>query len=82
MSNDLVKVLYLAGPTRSGSTILSNILGEIDGFFNAGQIFELWDKGLAENGLCGCGQQLTTCEIWSTVFKKAFTNAKRIDVKK
>ena len=31
-----VKVLFILGASRSGSTILGNILGQIDGFFSAG----------------------------------------------
>ena len=42
---DKIKVLYIAGPSRSGSTFLSSILGEIQGIFNAGEVIDVWDKG-------------------------------------
>lgn len=54
MMNEKIKVLYLAGWSRSGSTILSNILGEINGFFSTGEITYIWQRGLIINKLCGC----------------------------
>lgn len=80
MKPSQVKVLYIAGPTRSGSTILSNILGEVNGFFNAGELIDIWDKGLASNGLCGCGVRMRQCEVWSAVVDKAFNGEEQISV--
>jgi hypothetical protein len=37
MEKQTVKILYIAGATRSGSTLLSRLLGEIDGFINVGE---------------------------------------------
>jgi len=62
-----VKILYIAGPTRSGSTLLSNILGEIEGFFNGGELIDFWEKGMAGNGVCGCGAPIRACDIWAGV---------------
>jgi LPS sulfotransferase NodH len=66
-NNTPIKVLYIAGPTRSGSTILSNILGEIDGFFNAGEVIEAWDRG--REWKCSCGEDTKDCKIWSKIFQ-------------
>ncbi len=33
MQSNKIKVLYIAGYSFSGSTILANVLGEIEGFF-------------------------------------------------
>lgn len=62
-----VKVLYIAGFGRSGSTILDNLLGGVDGFFSAGELCYMWDHNLRENGLCGCGRPLAECEVWGKV---------------
>jgi len=35
------RVLYIAGWGRSGSTILDNVLGQVDGFFSAGELMFL-----------------------------------------
>ncbi|HDO25996.1 MAG TPA: sulfotransferase, partial [Nitrospirae bacterium] len=74
MNENRIKVLYIAGMSRSGSTILGNILGEIDGFFNAGELIDIWDRGLASDGKCGCGMKISKCEVWRTVLDKAFGN--------
>ncbi len=82
MNESRIKVLYIAGMSRSGSTILSNILGEIEGFFNAGELIDIWDRGLASDGECGCGMKISKCEIWRAVLDKAFGNQSRIDIQK
>lgn len=61
-----IKVLYIAGPTRSGSTIISNILGQIDGFFHAGEVIEAWDRGRIWK--CSCGAFPDVCPVWSKIF--------------
>lgn len=66
------KVLYIAGWGRSGTTILDNILGEIDGFFSAGEVTYLWSRGLLRGFRCGCGAPLRDCEIWGRVLEYPF----------
>ncbi len=80
MNENRIKVLYIAGMSRSGSTILSNILGEIDGFFNAGELIDIWDRGLESDGKCGCGMKISKCEVWRAVLDKAFGSQGRIDI--
>ncbi|MCP4745011.1 MAG: sulfotransferase [Desulfobacteraceae bacterium] len=65
--NGKLKVLFIAGPTRSGSTIISNILSQMKGFFHAGEVIEAWDRG--RTWKCSCGQYPKNCEIWSDIFK-------------
>jgi hypothetical protein len=68
MSDSKIKVIYIAGETRSGSTLLSNILGEIKGFFNAGELIEIWDRG--QVWPCSCGSEVANCEIWNPILKR------------
>jgi sulfotransferase family protein len=68
----MTKVLYIAGWGRSGSTILDNILGQVDGFFSAGELMFLWRRGLLEGRLCGCGQPVRECETWTRVLARAY----------
>lgn len=68
----MTKVLYIAGWGRSGSTILDNVLGQVDGFFSAGELMFLWRRGLVEGRLCGCGQPVRECEIWTRVLARAY----------
>jgi len=67
-----VKVLYIIGWGRSGSTILDNLLGELDGFFSVGELTYLWERGLIEERRCGCGKPLQSCPVWSRVLQEAF----------
>ncbi len=62
-----LKVLYIAGNGRSGSTLLDGILGQLDGFFAVGEVRQIWDEGIVENRLCGCGAHVHQCEVWSRV---------------
>jgi sulfotransferase family protein len=64
-------VLYIAGTGRSGSTVLANILGEVDGVFAAGEVRYLWQRGLKESRLCGCGLPVRECPVWSQVLARA-----------
>jgi hypothetical protein len=69
---ETVKVLYIIGWGRSGSTILDNLLGAIDGFFSAGELCYLWQRGLIEGRRCGCGELVRDCPVWSEVLADAF----------
>ena len=62
-----VRVLYLAGSGRSGSTLLTTILGQLAGFFAAGELRYLWQRGVLENRPCGCGLPVNDCPFWSAV---------------
>jgi hypothetical protein len=67
-----VKVLYVAGLGRSGSTILANTLGQVEGFFSGGELNFIWKHALIENRLCGCGRPSRECEFWGPVFEGEF----------
>lgn len=77
--NDKVKVLYIAGGWRSGSTLIDNLLGQIDGFFSVGEIYHIWDQSLIKTRLCGCGQPLGECEVWRGVMDEAYGGAEFVD---
>ena len=64
-------VIYIAGTGRSGSTVLANILGEVEGLFAAGEVRYLWQRGLKEGRLCGCGLPVRECPVWSRVLAEA-----------
>jgi hypothetical protein len=63
------KVLYLAGAHRSGSTLLTNILGGYDGVFAAGELHEIWEN-LVTGRLCGCGRRPELCPVWGPILKE------------
>lgn len=67
-----VKVVAIVGYTRSGSTLLDAILGQIPGFFSTGELHYLWERGLLEGRRCGCGRPIPACEVWSEILARAF----------
>jgi hypothetical protein len=73
------KVLYIGGFGRSGSTLVERILGQLPGFCSAGEVVFLWQRGLAENQLCGCGAAFSECDFWTRVGKTAFGGWDQVD---
>lgn len=74
-----VKVLYVAGNGRSGSTLLDIILGQVSGFFPVGEVRNVWDYGLVENRPCGCSTPLRMCPTWTGIFNHAFPHGESVD---
>lgn len=68
-ASPLLKIICVMGWCRNGSTILGNVLGEVPGFFHAGELHFLWKNaaGRGANNLCGCGDALTSCPLWSQI---------------
>lgn len=79
MDQPKVKVLFIAGSGRSGSTILDNILGQLNGFVSVGEARYVWERGLVENRLCGCGTPFRDCETWRGVLEDAFGGIDGVD---
>jgi Sulfotransferase family len=74
-----VRVLYIGGLGRSGSTLLDRMLGQLPGFFSGGEIRDLWQRSLKENLLCGCGQPFRACPVWSAVGERAYGGWDNVD---
>ena len=62
-----VKVVYIAGIGRSGSTLLARALGGADGLTAAGEAMHFFGRGLTNNELCGCGRPVRDCPLWGRV---------------
>jgi hypothetical protein len=67
-----LKVLFIGGYGRSGSTLLDRVLGETSGVVSLGEVRHLWREGLVENRRCGCGTAFRDCPHWSGVLTDAF----------
>jgi hypothetical protein len=61
-----VRVLYVMGTSRSGTTLLGEVLGQVPGFAFGGEFRWLWDQA-ASAGACGCGSALPQCPVWPRV---------------
>jgi Sulfotransferase family len=79
MRLDRVKVLYIEGTGRSGTTLLDNLLGQVPGFFSAGELRFIWERNLLEGRICGCGQPFGSCPVWTEVVRRAFGGAGAVD---
>ncbi|HET6625234.1 MAG TPA: hypothetical protein VFG63_02490 [Nocardioidaceae bacterium] len=84
---DPIPVLYILGASRTGSTIIANILGQLEGCFAVGELWNLWRRGLLERRLCGCGVPVPDCPVWREVLHLTFSGevpgedeARRLDV--
>ena len=71
-----LSILYVLAYPRSGTTVLGNLLGELDGYFHAGEVTYLWAPDLvAPRRRCGCGNALDECQVWHDVYASAFPEA-------
>lgn len=82
MTGGGIKVLYVAGLGRSGSTLLGNVLGQVDGFVSVGELRSIWEYGLILNKVCVCGVPFRECEMWRAVLDEAFGTTSRVDSRK
>jgi hypothetical protein len=62
-------ILYIAGAGRSGSTLLGQILGQLEGFCFVGEMIGAWQTFGVRR--CGCQAMLTDCEFWAAVRQAA-----------
>lgn len=80
-----LSILYLVGASRTGSTIMSSLLGQLDGCFSVGELWNLWRRGLLERRRCGCGVPVPDCPVWREVLLATFSGpvpegeARRLD---
>lgn len=77
-----LKVLFIGGYTRSGSTFLSRILGRGEGFFDVGELRNIWKKGFGRGDPCGCGKDFRECGFWTDVIHRAFGGFDHVDWKR
>lgn len=67
-----MRVLYIAGVGRSGSTLLERMLGAIPGWVNGGELNALFSRVALQDQRCGCGDPFSRCDFWQEVGALAF----------
>jgi hypothetical protein len=67
-----VKVLYIAGVGRSGSTLLERMVGAVPGSVNTGELNAVFSRVAAQDQRCGCGSPFSACPFWTAVGDEAF----------
>ena len=66
-----IKVLYVIGKGRSGSTLVDMLLGEMEGWCSTGELWRVWSRGMIDGEPCGCGVSIPDCSIWKPVLEAA-----------
>lgn len=74
-----VKVLYIGGYLRIGSTLLDRMLGQCEGFVSVGELRRIWEESFAEDQPCGCGEPFSACGFWRRVIEEAYGGFDRVD---
>ena len=67
-----IPLLFIGSVPRSGSTIMSDLLNENPHLINIGELVHMWQRGVIDDNLCGCGKAFSECEFWSEVGQIAF----------
>jgi hypothetical protein len=65
-----IDVVFIGGASRTGSTLLSLLLGSLPGYFAAGELRYLWLRGVAGDQLCECGDPFRSCVVWRRVIER------------
>ena len=65
-----VRVIYVAGYGRSGSTLLDIALGNAPGVFGLGELTALSRHVWVKGEYCACGQRVPDCHFWSRVVER------------
>jgi hypothetical protein len=51
---------------------LARVLNQANGVFAAGELRYVWQRGLLEDRVCGCGEPFSRCPFWTEVMDRAF----------
>lgn len=65
-----IDIIYIMGSGRSGSTLLSNMLGTQSEIVCAGEVYNFknfFESAVSNNRLCSCGEKLEECDYWQSV---------------
>lgn len=67
-----LRIIYIGGFGRSGSTLLARLLGEAGNAVPVGELFDVWRQCFVNNRSCGCGRPFDQCEFWISVIRRGF----------
>lgn len=76
------RVAFIGGTGRSGSTLLSRVLGSVPGVCSVGELCWLWSYGLTHNRSCGCGARFSDCPFWKEVGQIAYGGWHNVDAER
>jgi hypothetical protein len=67
-----LKIVYIAGIGRSGSTLVERMLGAVPGCVNTGELNAIFSRVATQDQRCGCGEPFSACPFWTAVGDRAF----------
>jgi len=69
-----VKILYISGAGRSGSTLLGDVLGAIPKTLHVGELRGIFDYTIIPDNLmpCSCGRSYQMCDFWNPNFEALY----------
>lgn len=76
-----MKIIYIVGNGRSGSTLLDIILGNCREVESVGELCNVVRSGWINNEYCACGKLTNTCEYWTKVQKRWLELSDITDIK-
>ncbi|PCJ88881.1 MAG: hypothetical protein COA54_01230 [Thiotrichaceae bacterium] len=68
-----IDIIYIMGSGRSGSTLLSNMLGTQSDIVCSGEVYNyknFFESAVSNKRLCSCGEKLDECGYWRSVREK------------
>lgn len=65
--SEAVRVIYIIGAGRSGSTLLDTVLASHPDVVGVGELVNLHSAGWTSNEVCACGKLGTECDFWTRV---------------
>ena len=66
---DRIPLIYIAGPSHCGSTLLDLMLGSASGVWTLGEAQVLPVLANEDTRPCGCGRRIHECDFWGPVLK-------------
>jgi len=75
-----IKLVYIAGSGRSGSTLLGHLIAEFRDSITVGELAFFWGVKNKSQQMCGCGKEIHLCKQWKLVLEKYFQARKPQDV--
>lgn len=76
-----IKVLYVGGVGRSGSSLVERLLDKHPKIISLGEIHQIFSHWIHfdKRQLCGCGEQFQDCTFWNKVMERAFGSMDEFD---
>lgn len=65
-----IRLVYVIGCGRSGSTLLDTIMGNHPDIVSLGEMQRMGQPHYYEHGYCSCGQPLKACPFWCDVLRQ------------